>query len=79
MKNDAKYKVGDLVRLREVETVPEVLRGTLGLISAIITGENARYHIVYDKSRPLYQLYLNERYNNLYWEEAEIESADSSG
>ena len=68
-----KYKVGDLVRLRDVESVPECLVGSLALISAIIEGEEANYHLSYDKSKPVYVLYVTDQCKSLFWEEAEFE------
>jgi hypothetical protein len=70
-----KYKVGDLVRLKDVVTVPKRLVGKMGLISAIVNSKDVSYHQSYDKALPLYTLYVNEGCKNLFWEEAEFELA----
>ena len=72
---DHKYKVGDLVRFKKVESVPPELYGSVALISAILTGPEIDYHLSYDKTKPIYVLYVNEQCKELYWEEAEFELA----
>jgi hypothetical protein len=68
-----KYKIGDLVRFKKVESVPERLHGSVAVISQILTGPEIDYHLSYDKSKPIYVLYVNEQCKELYWEEAEFE------
>jgi len=69
------YKVGDLVKFKKVESVPPTLHGSVALISAILTGPEIDYHLSYDKTKPIYVLYVNDHCKNLYWEEAEFELA----
>ena len=70
-----KYKVGDLVRFKKVESVPFELQGSVALISQILTGPEIDYHLSFDKTKPIYVLYVNDGCKNLYWEEAEFELA----
>jgi hypothetical protein len=70
-----KYKVGDLVRFKKVESVPPELYGSVALISQILTEPKIDYHLSYDKTKPIYVLYVNDGCKNLYWEEAEFELA----
>jgi len=69
------FKVGDLVRFKKIESVPQSLHGSVALISAILTGPEIDYHLSYDKTKPIYVLYVNEQCKELYWEEAEFELA----
>ena len=69
------FKVGDLVKLKEIESVPQTLHGSVALISAILTGPEIDYHLSYDKTKPIYVLYVNEQCKELYWEEAEFDLA----
>jgi len=69
------FKVGDLVKLKEIESVPKTLHGSVALISAILTGPEIDYHLSYDKTKPIYVLYVNEQCKELYWEEAEFDLA----
>ena len=69
------YKIGDLVKFKEVVSVPKELQGSVALISAILTGPEIDYHLSYDKTKPIYVLYVNEQCKELYWEEAEFELA----
>lgn len=68
-----KYKVGDLVRFKSVLSVPERLHGSIAVISQILTGPEIDYHLSYDKTKPIYVLYVNDSCKNLFWEEAEFE------
>jgi len=68
-----KFKIGDLVRFKKIESVPEKLHGSVALISAILTGPEIDYHLSYDKTKPIYVLYVNEQCKELYWEEDEFE------
>ncbi len=70
-----KYKIGDLVRLKNIESVPQSLHGSVALISQILTGPEIDYHLSYDKTKPIYVLYVNEQCKELYWEEDEFELA----
>ena len=70
-----KYKVGDLVRFKKVESVPIELQGSVALISQILTGPEIDYHLSFDKTKPIYVLYVNDSCKNLFWEEAEFELA----
>jgi hypothetical protein len=69
------FRVGDLVKLKKVESVPQKLHGSVALISAILRGPEIDYHLSYDKTKPIYVLYVNEQCKELYWEEAEFELA----
>ena len=71
------YKVGDLVKLKDMLSIPDSLRGSVAVISQILTGSNVDYHRCFDKDKPIYVLYVNEQCNNLYWEEAEFELTKS--
>ena len=68
-----KYKIGDLVRFKKVLSVPERLHGSVAVISQILTGPEIDYHLSYDKTKPIYVLYVNEQCKELFWEEAEFE------
>jgi hypothetical protein len=70
-----KYKIGDLVKLKKIESVPQSLHGSVALISQILIGPEIDYHLSYDKTKPIYVLYVNEQCKELYWEEAEFELA----
>lgn len=70
-----KYKVGDLVKLKNISTVPTHLHGALALVSAIVEGNRANYHLSYDTNKPVYILYINDSWKELFWEEAEFELA----
>ena len=61
------------MRLKDIVTVPKRLVGKMGLISAIVNSKDVSYHQSYDKTLPLYMLYVNENCKNLFWEEAEFE------
>ena len=69
------YKIGDLVKFKKVESVPEKLHGTFALISQILTGPEIDYHLSYDKTKPIYVLYVNEQCKELYGEGADFELA----
>jgi hypothetical protein len=67
------YKVGDLVKFKNVPSVPKSLWGSVALVSEILNGPEVDYHRCFDKSRPIYVLYVNEQCKGLFWEECEIE------
>lgn len=74
MKN-AKYKIGDLVKLKIIDTVPLHFHNSLALISDIVSSDRANYHLSYDATKPIYVLYINEHCKELFWEEEEFELA----
>ena len=74
MKN-IKYKIGDLVKLKAIDTVPLHFHNSLALISNIVSGTRANYHFSYDATKPIYVLYINDQCKELFWEEAEFKLA----
>ncbi len=69
---NSEYKVGDLVKFKNVPSVPEKLRGSVALISEILNGPEVDYHRCFDKNKPIYVLYVNEQCKGLFWEEHEF-------
>ncbi len=73
----AKFKVGDLVVLSDVPTVPHHLRGKLAIIYRIIPDGLKDLAFIYDPTKPGYLLYVNSEVNRIFWEEGEFELADT--
>lgn len=73
-----KFKVGDLVRLKHLDTVPLYYQGKLGFISRIIKDGLINIDVAYEKSKPAYILYLDDVMNDVLWEEDEFELVKSA-
>jgi hypothetical protein len=67
------YKVGDLVILKDVATVPRRLVGKLAIISQIIEDGLEDLAFTYDPTKPAYILYVDSVINKAFWEENEFE------
>ena len=73
---DKKFKVGDLVVLCDVPTVPFHLRGKLAIIYRIIPNGLKDLAFIYDPNKPGYLLYVNSQVNRIFWEEGEFALVD---
>ena len=67
------YRVGDLVRLKHMDTVPSDYQGKLAFISRIIKNGLRNIDVAYDRKKPAYILYIDEHMNGVMWEEEEFE------
>ena len=67
------YRVGDLVRLKQVDTVSLYYQGKLAFISGIIKNGLRNIDVAYDREKPAYILYIDEHMNGVMWEEEEFE------
>lgn len=68
-----KFKVGDLVRLKHIDTVPFYYQGKLGFISRIVKDGLINLDVEYERAKPAYILYLDDVMNDVLWEEDEFE------